>query len=1013
MKWRSSLFATLFLFLSPLQPDARAQAGRLDARFAAKGWLTTSFAPRNEGFENGRQVLALPGGALLVVLRYEWGCLLARYLPGGTLDQRFGSGGYSDYLDLEPWGAALQSDGKILVAGRKYNGTTGKYDVAVARYLPGGSLDRGFGGDGLQIMDFGGRQEGAVCVALQSNGRVVVGGYSLSDSGTSSHYALARYLPNGAPDPSFDGDGKVFTDFGPPGELTACALAVQPDGKILLTGSALGVRGSADWVLARYLPGGSLDRDFGSGGLAFTDFDASGDWATSLSLQPDGRILTGGSAYNQSTGRYEFAVARHLPDGSADSSFGSGGKARLGTAGKNYAASLSLQEDGKIVVGGTSYQFPAGDYYAGRNYASLLRLLPDGSPDKGFGSGGWVTALLAPVTGDRYGEVAHAALQRDGRIVLTGLAYNQSVRNDDYVLLRFLPDGSPDKGFDGDGLLEGYYLAETTWMSDLAVQGDGKVVVAGATGTGEARDFALARFLPDGRLDGAFGRGGKVTSDLGAIEHACGIALQSDGRIVVAGESLINGSFDLVLARYLPDGTLDSSFGAGGKVTTGASGHDFFGSLALQSDGKLLLAGSSPDSATGYDLVLLRYLPNGRPDPGFGARGRVTADFSGTKDFARSLGVQNDGKIVVAGEARGSTGTIGFALARFLPNGGLDPSFADKGKGIYRFGATDCAARALVLQADGKLVAAGSCFKSGEISSQFLLARFLSDGRLDSTFGTKGWRSTAFRQVGEAMETAECLALQSDGKLVAGGWSFHTVFSTSSAVLARYHPDGRLDSSFDGDGRLVTYFGQMAVDASGLALHKDRLYVAGTITGADSKGLLAAYLTGPAWKTFFHDGDRDGYGADNASLTAAAPPSGYVKKGGDCDDGNPLVHPGAPEAANGRDDDCDGQVDEARPLTSFPAAPMHEEGAAGAFLAVAVAPNPSPHAFTLTLKCGSLEPVRLRVLDAGGKVMEVRERVAAVGATLLLGRDYRPGIYLLEVVQGNMRQVLRLVKSAD
>ncbi len=290
----------------------------------------------------------------------------------------------------------------------------------------------------------------------------------------------------------------------------------------------------------------------------------------------------------------------------------------------------------------------------------------------------------------------------------------------------------------------------------LVLQPDVKLVAAGS-GNG---DFALARYNADGSLDTSFGTSGKVTTDFGTTtDSAFALVLQPDGKIVAAG-----GTF---MARYNADGSLDAGFGTGGKVTTAG-----FGAVALilQADGKLVAAGDLFAPATNDNFGLARYNPDGSLDTSFGTGGEVLTDFGG-EEFANALVLQPDGKLVAAG----TTGSD-FALARYNADGSLDTSFGSGGKVTTAgFGS----ARALVLQPDGKLVAAGDGFPPLATSDDFGLVRYNSDGSLDTSFGTAGKILTDF---GGTNEAATSLVLQPDGKLVAAG------SSNGDFALARYFP---------------------------------------------------------------------------------------------------------------------------------------------------------------------------------------------------------------------------------
>jgi uncharacterized delta-60 repeat protein len=302
----------------------------------------------------------------------------------------------------------------------------------------------------------------------------------------------------------------------------------------------------------------------------------------------------------------------------------------------------------------------------------------------------------------------------------------------------------------------------------LVLQPDGKLVAAGSAGPAGAADFALARYLPDGRPDPTFGMGGRVTTDFGAsVDEAFALVLQPDGKLVTAGLSVDGGTFDGALARYLPDGRLDPTFGTGGKVTTDLGGDERFSALVLQPDGKLVAAGT----------VLARYLPDGQLDPSFGTGGTVTPG-------GAALILQPDGKLVVAGSA-GAFGDTNFLLMRYLPDGRLDPTFGMGGTVTTDFGRF-ALAFALVLQPDGKLVAAGE--------GDFALARYLPDGQLDPSFGTGGMVTTDVGGLPFA------LVLQPDGTLVAAGFAGGYNFG-----LVRYLPDGSLDATFGPVNALVAF----------------------------------------------------------------------------------------------------------------------------------------------------------------------------------------------------------------
>jgi uncharacterized delta-60 repeat protein len=332
--------------------------------------------------------------------------------------------------------------------------------------------------------------------------------------------------------------------------------------------------------------------------------------------------------------------------------------------------------------------------------------------------------------------------------------------------------GDLDLGFGSNGkVLTDFGSSSIDQALAVALQPDGKIVAAGGSGS----DFALARYNADGSLDSSFGSGGKVLTDFGSssIDGARAVALQPDGRIVAAGTSRAGGSFDFALARYNADGSLDPGFGSGGKVLTdiGSSSFDQALAIALQPDGKIVAAGNG-------GFALARYNADGSLDSSFGSGGKVLTD-AGISNLA-AIALQPDGKIVAAGESL-AAGPLDFALARYNADGSLDSSFGSGGKVLTNLGSLD-GARAVVVQVNGKIVAAGYSFAGG--SRDFALVRYNADGSLDPGFGSGG---KVLTDIGSSsFDAASAAVLQPDGKIVAAG-SIGLI--TSDFALVRYLGD--------------------------------------------------------------------------------------------------------------------------------------------------------------------------------------------------------------------------------
>jgi len=404
-------------------------------------------------------------------------------------------------------------------------------------------------------------------------------------------------------DPSFGSGGTVISDFG---GFSANSLALQPDGKIVVAGSF-----GFDFALARYNADGRLDAGFGSGGKVTTDF---GDWdgAHAVAIQADGKIVVAGSSgFFVHT---DIAMARYNPDGSLDPTFGSGGKVTTVFGTSSNAHALALQADGKIVIRGVVEFAPPPTVpptlcfgpCSGPSFPALLRYNPDGSLDPTFGSGGKVTTEFVGVAG---AGPASLALQPDGKIVAAGVGADPSRHF--FALARYNPDGRLDGTFGSGGKVTTDFGGEDGAYA-VGIQADGKIVVAGLSQPGGGgRNFALARYNPDGHLDGTFGTGGKVTTDFGGLDMATSLALQPDGKIVAAGSSTVVGGSNFALARYNPDGHLDGTFGSGGKVTTDFGDWDRAHAVAIQADGKIVVVGKTGGIYT-TDSALARY-QGGRP----------------------------------------------------------------------------------------------------------------------------------------------------------------------------------------------------------------------------------------------------------------------------------------------------------------------------------------------------------------------------------------------------------------
>jgi uncharacterized delta-60 repeat protein len=341
-----------------------------------------------------------------------------------------------------------------------------------------------------------------------------------------------------------------------------------------------------------------------------------------------------------------------------------------------------------------------------------------------------------------------------------------------------------------------------TFIQDAALQPGGKIVAVGGgqLAGSNGSDFAVVRYLPGGQLDTSFAIYGKAFTDLGsASDNASAVLIQPDGKILVAGGTLINSRLDFALVRYHPNGTLDANFGSGGKVITSIDNwSDLAQSMALMSDGRIIVAGYSEDGSFDERFAAIRLLPSGAIDTSFGTDGKITVYVGANSDGATDALLQADGKIVLVGSgATGNTGTD-FIVIRLNANSSLDSDFGASGKAIVNLSITDLA-RSAVLQPDGKILVAGVA-DDANASRKFAVVRLDADGSLDNGFAVFG--KTTF-QIGSGYEDeARAVAVQPNNKIVVAG-TVKTNFENNDLAIARLTPSGALDASFGTSGKVI------------------------------------------------------------------------------------------------------------------------------------------------------------------------------------------------------------------
>ena len=821
---------------------------------------------------------ALVGAVLLAGSAFAApGDLDPSFGEGGRV--RFGFGGGSDAGRH----VAQQLDGKIVVAAQIANGLY--TEIGLARYLPDGTLDTSFGEQGFvrtairPSLNATQRGDDFVSGLMVTADKIVVAGLGRAVGwGTGNDFVMARYDLNGVLDPTFDGDGKVITDFY--GDYDEChAMTMQPDGKILLAGIVVS-GGDSDFGVARYLTDGSLDPSFGGGDGKVNVSIGTGDQARGIGVQSDGKIVVTGFA-NVAPSTEAVAIIRLLSDGTPDPSWDFDGKLTRNISGssgfecglvvamqtplvlpqKIVIAGIVLNQmfvlrynqdgtpdntfdgDGLVIVPGTTFAgaggiaftssggnptriLVSGDNGGGAAAPVVIKLDLNGAYDGTFGGGDGIAE--APILGGGGQGLALAAGARPvvvGRVSVGG--------QNDLAVARLDSNGAPDPTFDGDGW-NSHDLGNAPARATAVVhQPNGKILVAGTARIGGIDRFALARLDPIGRLDPSFDGDGRVITMIGDVSsRGNAIVLQPDGRTVVAGTAQVNGPPVLshfAAARYDKLGALDPSFAGTGTTTIAVYGFADGRAATRQDDGKIVIAGSTQFGGNA-NFALVRLDTLGVPDPLFDGDGRISTEMGSLADTARAVIVRPDGVVFVAGSALVS-GTPEFAAASYGGNGGLDVSFSGDGKVMTSVDFWADHAYACAIQASaGRVVLAGQSF-GFKSEGNFGLLRYDIFGDPDPTFGGAG-TGTLVLPVSNGSSGGRAVSVLPDGRFLVAGWARPSGTASDFAVV-RFLPDGENDETFATGGAAVVDV-RLGSDDTGNAISADpfgRAVVAGEAGG--------------------------------------------------------------------------------------------------------------------------------------------------------------------------------------
>jgi len=565
--------------------------------------------------------------------------------------------------------------------------------VALVRYNTDGSLDddpvTGFG-DGHSGYTITGGGE-ARAIAIDGSGKIIAAGPV--NQGDGYKPTLLRYSEDGVLDTNFNDTGIVEVNIIGGG---ADALKIDGDGKYVIVGYS-----ASDFMAARVNTNGTLDSTFNVSGFVTTDLGSS-DEANAMAIGSNGKIVAAGHAGSGS----KFYVVRYNADGTLDEDFGTPLCSELGglvvdIAGSDRANAIAIDSDDKYIVAGIAHNIAHDTDFV------LARFNTDGTLDTNFNATGDVPgAAILDIGGN---DQANAVVVDGNKYVVAGTSHSETKHN--FTLARYSADGTIDTGFGTSGVAIADFSGRSDFANALAVDQDGKYIVAGISHNGSDIDFALARFDSSGTLDTSFNTTGKVTTAFGGVNELKAIAV-ADGKYIVAGSTHGEAGIDFAVVRYTASGELDTSFNSTGIVITdfGFDGSDNHAtSLAIQSDGKIVVAGYVMNLSGRSDFAVARYDADGGLDTSFGSGGLVAIDVGGGDDYATAVAITDDG-IVISGYDESYV----FEAVRLTTSGVIDDTFGTNG--IIRLdvpGSLEHATSMAVNSCDGKITIAGYSNQAG------------------------------------------------------------------------------------------------------------------------------------------------------------------------------------------------------------------------------------------------------------------------------------------------------------
>lgn len=884
----------------------------------------------------------------------------------------------------------------------------GSNHFMLVRYNTDGTLDQSFGDHGGVITDIGSPSDFLNAIVLNATGKIIVGG--TSSTGGLGHFVLAQYTASGTLDPSFGTGGIVTTTFDN-NFSSLGSLALQPDGKIVAAGDVF--ENTIDFAIARYNIDGSLDTSFNSTGKKTSDYGGT-DGAGSTVIHPNGKIYVGGNSFDPSN--HGFRISRYNSDGTPDPSFNGGSVLVSFGATDDNLSSIRLQPDGKLlVVGRTNINAPNYD-------VELVRLNIDGSLDSSFGTLGNGLVLADYTSLD---EAVFLAIGPDGKILAGG---DSNIDTAPFLLstcFRFNADGTKDTGFATSGVAVDSVTTVFSGLSGLLIQSDGRILTPDLESNGfEPSEVFLRRFNSNGTPDQTFAQNG--TKDLGQATNAI---FQPNGKLL---SIYFPDTSHITITRYNADGSIDLSFGSNGTAAVLTASI-----VGFQTDGKILLGGQVLTPNNNTDILLARYNPDGSIDPSFGSGGSVQLNLDSLENL-NSISVAPDGKIVLGSTSFTFPPDFSFFFARVIiarlnADGTIDTGFGINGKQILFEGTNDFTGSALALNDNKILVSYSVSFDN--ITNNSFIERLNTDGTVDSSFGTSGKIST----------DGTFFTLQQDQKILVLGVKGSELNNTDFD-LSRFNSDGSPDPAFGTNGSTISSFTRISNSITFPFIVGNSLFVAGT--GVDKNdqdlGIIAKYrLTGPtpgcltinnlqvSPQTLFPPNHMledvlvnytvtDNCDSASVQLSVSSNEPVQTNEPGDQSPDWQIIDNHHIKLRAERLGTGNGRVYTIKVMATDPTG-NHDSasttvnvpksmGNPNCSLILLAAPNPSHSSFLVAIASTCNEKINARLLNNSGTVLATYNDLNPP-SILRVGAGLAPGIYFFEAIQSGNKKTLKLIKQ--